>query len=125
MEKRAVFVSNAAAKGKFYSDAIKAGSLVFVSGQGPIDEITGRVKGTTFKEQVSITLQNLGAVLETAGSSIEKVCKVNAYLKDIESFDEFNEIYIQFFGEPRPARTTVSARLSGDILVEIDAIAII
>jgi len=106
-----------------YSQAIKIGKLLFLSGQGPIDPQTNEVTGMTFGEQLKITLNNINSILEAAGASEKDVVKVNAYLSDINNFEEFNKIYRNFFTDPKPARTTIESMLSGGIMVEIDVIA--
>ncbi|HYX80222.1 MAG TPA: Rid family detoxifying hydrolase [Actinomycetota bacterium] len=104
-----------------YSQAIRAGDLVFISGQGPLDPETLEVRGETVEEQTERTLSNLEAIARAAGGSLRDVVKVSAFLASIESFPEFNATYERFFDEPRPARTTTGAELR-DILVEIDAV---
>ena len=105
-----------------YSQAIRAGDFVFISGQGPLEPGTLETVGTTVAEQTEATLRNLQAVAEAAGGSLDDVVKVSAFLASIEDFPEFNATYERIFGtEPRPARTTTGAELR-DILVEIDAV---
>lgn len=103
------------------SHAVIANGFVFVSGQTPLDTGTGSVPDA-FEDQVEQTLKNLQSVLEAAGSGLEHVVKVNAYLTDITRFSAFNTVYQSFFAELPPARTTVMAGLI-NILVEIDCIA--
>ena len=104
-----------------YSHAVVANGFVFVSGQGPIDPETGTMPDA-FKDQVRQTLRNVQTILEAAGSSLDDVVKVNAYVTDLTRFAEFNEVYKEFFQNDPPARTTVAASLLG-FLVEIDCIA--
>jgi 2-iminobutanoate/2-iminopropanoate deaminase len=104
-----------------YSQALRAGDLVFVSGQGPLDPETLEVRGATVAEQTELTLRNLAAIAEAAGGSLRDVVKVSAFLSSIELFAEFNAAYELAFDEPRPARTTTGAELR-NILVEIDAV---
>ncbi|MFB3738748.1 MAG: Rid family detoxifying hydrolase [Candidatus Velamenicoccus archaeovorus] len=105
-----------------YSQAIRAGDFVFISGQGPLDPTTLEVVGSTVEEQTEATLRNLSAIAEAAGGSLDDVVKVSAFLSSIEDFPAFNATYERIFAaEPRPARTTTGAGLR-DILVEIDAV---
>jgi 2-iminobutanoate/2-iminopropanoate deaminase len=104
-----------------YSHAVVSGGFVFVSGQGPVDPETGTMPDA-FPDQVRQTLSNVQTILEAAGSSLEDVVKVNAYVTDLTRFAEFNEVYREFFSQDPPARTTVATALLG-ILVEVDCIA--
>ena len=104
-----------------YSHAVVANGFVFVSGQGPVDPETGDMPDG-FADQVRQTLENLRTILEAAGSSLDDVVKVNAYVTDLTRFAEFNEVYKEFFRNDPPARTTVATALLG-ILVEVDCIA--
>jgi 2-iminobutanoate/2-iminopropanoate deaminase len=104
-----------------YSHAVVSGGFVFVSGQGPVDPETGTMPDA-FEDQVRQTLKNLQTILEAAGSSIDEVVKVNAYVTDLTRFAQFNEVYAEFFRHDPPARTTVGTSLLG-FLVEIDCIA--
>ena len=105
-----------------YSQAIRAGDFVFISGQGPLDPGTLAVVGETVEEQTEHTLRNLAAIAHAAGGSLDDVVKVSAFLASIDLFPAFNETYERIFASlPRPARTTTGAELR-DILVEIDAV---
>ena len=105
-----------------YSQAIRAGDFVFISGQGPLDPATLEVVGATVEEQTERTLENLAAIARAAGGGLDDVVKVSAFLASIELFPAFNATYERIFATlPRPARTTVGAELR-DILVEIDAV---
>jgi 2-iminobutanoate/2-iminopropanoate deaminase len=105
-----------------YSQAIRAGDLVFISGQGPLDPATLEVVGSTIEEQTEVTLRNLEAIARAAGGSLADVVKVSAFLSSIELFAGFNATYERIFAAlPRPARTTTGAELR-NILVEIDAV---
>ena len=107
-----------------YSQAIKAGGLIFASGQIPIDPKTGQFVGGGIEEQTEQVLKNLSAVLVAAGSSMEKVIKTTVFLASMEDFAAMNEVYGKFFGDVPPARATVeAARLPRDARVEIEAIA--
>lgn len=105
-----------------YSQAVIAGGFVFVAGQGPLHPKTHEVVGGDIIEQTRFTLTNIKNILEAAGSSIEKVVKVNAYLSDINDYQKYNETYQEFFKKPYPVRTTIGCALT-DIKVEIDVIA--
>jgi 2-iminobutanoate/2-iminopropanoate deaminase len=105
-----------------YSQAIRAGDFVFISGQGPLDPASLEVRGETVAEQTEITLHNLDALARAVGGTLRDAVKISAFLASIDSFPEFNETYERILDfEPRPARTTTGAELRG-ILVEIDAV---
>ncbi len=104
-----------------YSHAVVSGGLVFISGQGPVNPETGTMPDA-FADQVRQTLTNVQTILEAAGSSLDNVVKVNAYVTDLTRFQEFNEVYVEFFPNDPPARTTVGASLLG-FLVEVDCVA--
>ena len=109
-----------------YSQAVKTGNLVFVSGQIPIDPKTGEFVSDEVAEQTEQVLKNLSAVLEAAGSSLNNVVKTTVFLADMNDFAVMNEIYARFFGENKPARATVqAARLPRDARVEIECVATI
>jgi 2-iminobutanoate/2-iminopropanoate deaminase len=108
-----------------YSQAIVAeGPCVYVAGQGPVDPETGKLRLGSFREQAELTFQNIGTLLEAAGTSWEYVVKVHAYLADLSNFAEFNEVYREVFTPPYPARTTVGAILP-KIAIEVDCIAVV
>jgi 2-iminobutanoate/2-iminopropanoate deaminase len=104
-----------------YSHAVVANGFVFISGQGPVDPETG-IMPDAFTDQVRQTLSNVQTILEAAGTSLDNVVKVNAYVTDLTRFQEFNEVYREFFQQDPPARTTVGASLLG-FLVEVDCVA--
>lgn len=108
-----------------YSQAIKAGGMVFCSGQIPIDPKTGEFVSQVVSEQTEQVLKNLGEVLKAAGTSLDNVVKTTVFLADMNDFVEMNEVYGRFFSENKPARATVqAARLPRDAKVEIECIAI-
>jgi 2-iminobutanoate/2-iminopropanoate deaminase len=107
-----------------YSQAIIANSLVFVSGQGPIDPKTGKIILGDIKDQTRLVLDNIATILKAAGSSLDKAVKCSVFLRDIRDFEAMNEVYKTYFKENPPARTTVQAGdIFGGIGVEIDCIA--
>lgn len=109
-----------------YSQAIKAGDLVFCSGQIPIDPVTGEFVSDVVAEQTEQVLKNLDAVLQAAGTSLDNVVKTTVFLADMNDFAEMNDVYGRYFSENKPARATVqAARLPRDAKVEIDCIALI
>lgn len=107
-----------------YSQGYRAGDFIFVSGQGPLNPQTGKIQGDTVEEQTRQTLENIKAILEADGASMEDVVKVSVLLTDLANFKPMNEVYKTFFSEPFPARITYGAGLAlPNMLVEIDAIA--
>ena len=107
-----------------YSQAIKAGGMVYCSGQIPIDPATGEFVSDVVAEQTEQVLRNLGEVLTAAGSSLDDVVKTTVFLADMNDFAEMNEVYARFFSDNKPARATVqAARLPRDARVEIECIA--
>lgn len=105
-----------------YSQAIRAGNLVFTAGTLPILPETGKIVGDTVGEQTEQVLKNIKAILEEAGCKMDDVVKTTVHLADMDLFDEFNEVYTRYFPDPKPARTTVGSQLN-QVLVEIDVIA--
>ena len=109
-----------------YSQAVKAGGMVFCSGQIPLDPRTGELAPGDIGDQTRQVLRNLGAVLQAAGASLDHVVRTTVYLADLADFAAMNVAYGEFFGQPAPARATVqAARLPRDARVEIDAIAVV
>lgn len=105
-----------------YSQGLRAGDFIFVSGQGPLDPATGQIVGDTVEEQTARVLENIKAILEAGGATMADVVKVTAHLSDLALFERYNKVYSIYFPDPKPTRTTVGSQLLG-ILVEIDAIA--
>jgi len=105
-----------------YSQAIKVGDFIFVSGQGPLDPETGKIVGDSIEIQTARVLDNIKAILEAAGSNMASVVKSTVHLSDLSLFGAFNRVYADYFPDPKPTRTTVGSQLPG-ILVEIDVIA--
>jgi 2-iminobutanoate/2-iminopropanoate deaminase len=107
-----------------YSQAVKAGQLLFLSGQVPLDPVSGQMIDGDIAVQTRRVFENLGAVLEAGGRSFADVVRTTVFLADMNDFAAMNEIYGQYFKEPYPARATVQvARLPKDARVEIDLIA--
>lgn len=107
-----------------YSQAVRAGDLVYLSGQTPIDPATGKLVAGGIGEQTRRAFQNLNAVLEAGGLSMQDVIKVNVYLTDMADFAEMNAAYQEQFSPPYPARTTVAvAGLPLGARVEIEMVA--
>jgi len=109
-----------------YSQAVKVNGMVFCSGQIPIDPKTGSFVSDDIAEQTEQVLRNLNAVLESAGSGLDRVVKTTVFLSDMEDFAAMNEIYSKYFDANKPARATVqAARLPRDAKVEIDCVAVL
>ena len=107
-----------------YSQAIKANGFVFLSGQVGLDVQSGEIAGSDVRQQTERVLENLKAVLETAGASLHQVVKTTVFLKNMDDFPAMNETYARYFTSAPPARSTVEvSRLPKNALVEIDAIA--
>jgi 2-iminobutanoate/2-iminopropanoate deaminase len=106
-----------------YSHAVRAGGLLFCSGQIPLDPASGELVGETPAEQARRCLENLSAVCEAAGTTLERAVRVTVYMTDLAAFIEVNEVYGSFFAQEPPARAAVGvAQLPKGAQVEIDAI---
>jgi 2-iminobutanoate/2-iminopropanoate deaminase len=124
MLKHAVSSPDAPAAIGPYSPAIRAGQLLFISGQVPIDPATGQMIEGDVATQTRRVLDNVGALLLAADRSFADVVRTTIFLADMNDFASVNAVYAQYFSEPYPARATVQvARLPKDVRVEIDAIA--
>jgi 2-iminobutanoate/2-iminopropanoate deaminase len=109
-----------------YSQAIRSGDLLFLSGQTPLDPKTGEVTGDDITSQTRRVIENLRAVLSSAGLSLDDVVKTMVFLKNMDHFAEMNKAYGEYFAKAPPARSTVEvSRLPRNALVEIEAIAAI
>ncbi len=107
-----------------YSHAIRSGNLIFCSGQTPLNPATMLIEGATASEQTTLVLQNLESVLKSAGCSRANVLKTSVFLKNFADFEKMNKAYEAFFGDHKPARTTVEvSRLPREALVEIECVA--
>ncbi len=107
-----------------YSPAVRAGDFIYVSGQGPIDPATQRFSFGDIRHETRLVLSNIRKILEGCGSSMADVVKCSVFLSDANDFAAMNEVYGEFFGEQKPARTTVEAKfVLPEMKVEIDAVA--
>jgi 2-iminobutanoate/2-iminopropanoate deaminase len=108
-----------------YSQAIRAGNFIFLSGQIPIDPKTGELVKGDIRQQTRQVLENIRGVLESQGLGMQDVVKVNIFLKDMGNFNEMNEVYATYFSSSPPARSTVEvAKLPRNAEIEIEAIAL-
>ncbi len=124
MPKQQISTKSGASPIGAYSQGIRAGDFIFVSGQGPLDPSTGQLIHGTIEEETARVLENIQIILEAGGATMADVVKVSAHLSDVELFERFNKVYATYFPDPKPARTTVGSQLPRkDMLVEIDAIA--
>ena len=98
------------------------GDFIFISGQVPRDPATGKIVGESIEEQTAQVLENIKAILSAGGATMADVVKVSAHLSDLTLFDRYNKVYVTYFPDPKPTRTTVGSQLLG-FLVEIDVIA--
>lgn len=125
MEKKIIKTEDAPAPIGPYSQAVKVGNLLFISGQGPIDPITRKTVSGGIREQTKQALENIKNILKAAGLTLNNVAKITIFLRDIRNFSEMNEIYQEYFKLNQPARTTVQSIPPDGIAIEIDAIAYI
>ncbi|HEX8088072.1 MAG TPA: Rid family detoxifying hydrolase [Blastocatellia bacterium] len=105
-----------------FSQAIVAGNTIYVAGQGPFNPVTGKMPDG-FEDQAVQTLENVKAIVESAGATLRDVVKVNVYLTDLSNFAKMNEIYMRYFQDPYPARATVGAQLLAGMAIEIECVA--
>ena len=122
MSKQQISTTSGALTMGAYSQGLRVGDFIFVSGQVPRDPATGKIVGGTIEEQTERVLENVKAILAAGGATLADVVKVNAHLSDLALFDRYNKVYSSYFPDPKPTRTTVGSQLLG-FLVEIDAIA--
>lgn len=122
MPKQQITTKSGASPIGAYSQGLRVGDFIFVSGQGPLEPATGKIVGETIEEQTMRVLENIKAILEAGGAGMADVVKVSAHLSDLKDFERYNKVYSTYFPDPKPTRTTVGSQLLG-ILVEIDAIA--
>ena len=109
-----------------YSQAVRVGNMVFVSGQIPVDPATGAIVEGDIAAATSRVFANLGAILAAAGLSFDNVVRTTVYLADMNDFAAMNAVYAGYFSAPAPARSTIQvARLPRDVRIEIDVIAVV
>ena len=126
MANQVIHTENAPAAIGPYSQAVKAGNLLFVSGQVPFVPETMEIVEGDFKAQTAQSLKNLQAILKEAGADFSNVVKTTVFIKDMNEFAQINEVYAEYFGENKPARACVEvARLPKDGKVEIELIAVL
>ena len=126
MANQVIHTENAPAAIGPYSQAVKAGNLLFVSGQVPFVPETMEIVEGDVKAQTAQSLKNLQAILKEAGADFSNVVKTTVYIKDMNEFAQINEVYAEYFGENKPARACVEvARLPKDVKVEIELIAVL
>ena len=122
MSKQQIATNSGASPVGAYSQGLRVGDFIFVSGQVPRDPVTGKIVGETIEEQTARVLENIKAILAAGGAEMADVVKVSAHLSDLSNFTAYNKVYETYFPDPKPTRTTVGSQLLG-FLVEIDAIA--
>ncbi|GCE16493.1 RidA family protein [Dictyobacter kobayashii] len=122
MPKQQISTQQGATPRGAYSQGLRAGDFIFVSGQGPIDPATGEIVGQTIEEQTVRVLENIKAILAAGGATLDDVVKSTVHLSDLSLFADYNKVYASYFSDPKPTRTTVGSQLAG-FMVEIDVIA--
>jgi 2-iminobutanoate/2-iminopropanoate deaminase len=123
-KKRKVLTDKAPKPGP-YSQAIIANNTVYVAGQVPTNPKSGKIDAVSFEEQATQVFENIKAIVEAAGSSLENVVSVRVFLADLNNFQNMNTIYRQYFTGDLPARTTIGAQLLPNIQIEVDCIAVV
>jgi 2-iminobutanoate/2-iminopropanoate deaminase len=106
-----------------YSPAVRAGDFIFVAGQVAVDPATDKISNGDIRHETRLALNNIRRILEGAGASLEDVVRVGVYLADGSEFAKMNEVYAEYFGEHKPARTTIVCKFAADIRIEIDCVA--
>jgi 2-iminobutanoate/2-iminopropanoate deaminase len=107
-----------------YSSAVRAGDFLFISGQGPVDPVSGEMEEGSVQDQTRLVLQHVRTILRGCGADLEDVVRCSVFLHDVKDFDAMNEVYAEVFGPHKPARTTVGAGMVAlGMKVEIDCIA--
>jgi 2-iminobutanoate/2-iminopropanoate deaminase len=126
MEKEVIVTRNAPAAVGPYSQAVRAGHLLFISGQIPIDPRTGQLVTGDIKTQTRRVLENLKAILNDSGIGLNNILKTTVYMKDLNEFTAMNEVYSEYFPEKPPARSTIEvSNLFKGSKVEIEAVALV
>ena len=122
-EKISFHTDKAAELGGPYSQAIIYKDMIYLSGQGAVDPSTNQLMTGTIENEAALALENIKIIMESAGSSLDKVLQVSVYLTDIRDYARFNEVYRNYFNDPLPARTCVEVRkLPFGLRIEIDAV---
>lgn len=126
MSKTIIHTDKAPAAIGAYSQAVRAGNTVYLSGQIPLDPLSMEIVNTDFAEQTHQVFKNMQAVIEAAGGTFDQVVKVNAFLTDLSNFGTFNEIMAQYFNQPFPARAAIGvASLPKASLVEAECVLVL
>jgi 2-iminobutanoate/2-iminopropanoate deaminase len=123
MPKQVIRTDKAPIPGGAYSQAIRAGDFIFVAGTVPKHPQTGEV-AATIEEQTAQVMENIKAILEAGGATLDDVVKPTVHLSDLALFERYNKVYASYFNDPKPVRTTVGSQLN-NIMVEIDVVAYI
>lgn len=105
-----------------YSPAVRAGDFIFLAGQVPVDPATDKISPGDIEHETRLVLDNLKRIVEGSGASLDQVVRVGVFLKDGADFAKMNAVYSEFFGEAKPARTTIVCGFMADIRVEIDCV---
>jgi|SRR5215471_2942571 len=121
--KKAVSTDRAPKPAGPYNQAIVTGNTIYVAGQGPFNPKTGKVP-QTFEEQATQVFENIKAIVEASGATLADVVKVNVYLTNLANFGKMNEAYKRYFVEEYPARATIGAQLLGEMMIEVDCVAV-
>ena len=106
-----------------YSPAVRAGDFIFVSGQVPVDPVTNQLMSGDIEHETRLVLNNMKLVLEGAGATLKDVVRVGVYIRHGAEFQRMNAVYAEFFGEDKPARSTIVCGFAAEIKVEIDCVA--
>jgi len=119
-----IFPDGGATPRGHYTPGVRAGDFIYVSGQGPVDPVSDQLVITGVEEQTTITLGNIARILDAAGASVTDIVKVSVFLRDIGDFAAMNRAYSAFFGDHKPARTTIESKFhKSEMLVEVDCVA--